>query len=78
MPVPDVIAASNGHQWHIRFDRVVCRDCDAVRGEDDGKRCKGATKIRPMAGMRNGGAELGLNITRVVISIRENESLSVT
>lgn len=53
MPVPDVIAAANGHEWHIRFDRVVCRDCDAVRGQDDKKMCRGAVKIRPMAGIRN-------------------------
>jgi hypothetical protein len=52
MPVPDVIAASNGHEWHIRFDRVVCRDCDAVRGKDDQVKCKGATKVRPLAGIK--------------------------
>jgi hypothetical protein len=52
MPAPTAIPAPSGHQWHIRFDRVVCRDCDAVRGADDGKRCRGATKIRPLAAIR--------------------------
>ncbi len=41
------------HQWHIRFDRVVCRDCDAERGHDDWKKCKSTSKIRPLAGIRN-------------------------
>lgn len=45
-------AAASQHQWHIRFDRVVCRNCDAVRGKDDRKRCTGVIKIRPMAAMR--------------------------
>jgi hypothetical protein len=37
------------HDWHLRFDRVVCRNCDARFSDDDGKPCTGATKIRPRA-----------------------------
>lgn len=51
--------ATPQHQWHMRFDRVVCRDCDAVRGHDDWKKCKGATRIRPMAGIRQQPEERG-------------------
>jgi hypothetical protein len=59
MPTTTAIPASNGHQWHMRFDRVVCRNCDVVRGYDDGTKCKGAMKIRPMAGIRQHVSLLG-------------------
>jgi hypothetical protein len=44
--------APRPHDWHLRFDRVVCRNCDARFSDDDGKPCTGATKIRPQAGIR--------------------------
>lgn len=39
------------HQWMLRFDRVVCRECGVPR---DGARkpCRGSKIIRPMAAMR--------------------------
>lgn len=40
------------HQWHMRFDRVVCRDCDAIEGVDDDPPCPGTRKIRPQATIR--------------------------
>jgi hypothetical protein len=49
--MPDVTPTASGHQWHMRFDRVVCRDCDAVYGDDDAP-CPGTKKIRPQAGIR--------------------------
>lgn len=38
------------HQWHMRFDSIACRNC-GVTG-DDRKLCRGARRIRAMAGMR--------------------------
>lgn len=38
------------HQWQMRFDSVCCRNC-GVTG-DDGKVCKGAKRVRPLAAMR--------------------------
>lgn len=41
------------HQWHLSFDRVCCRDCDAVQGDEDADRpCPGTRKIRPRAACR--------------------------
>jgi hypothetical protein len=44
----------NGHLWHMRFDRILCRNClVTLKGfEDDDTPCTGAAKIRPIAGMR--------------------------
>jgi hypothetical protein len=44
--------APRSRDWHPRFDRVVCRNCDARFSNDDGKPCAGATKIRPRAACR--------------------------
>ena len=56
MPAPSAttIPSPGGHQWHIRFDRVACRDCGASLNfaEDDERPCRGAGKIRPIAGIR--------------------------
>lgn len=37
------------HQWHLSFDRVICRACGVRFSDGDGSQCKGAAKIRPMA-----------------------------
>lgn len=42
----------------MRFDRVVCRDC-RLDENDAGPVCKGTTKIRPMAGIRQDVSLLG-------------------
>jgi len=47
--MPDVSPTASGHQWHLSFDRVVCRNCDAEEGDDHHKPCPGTTKIRPRA-----------------------------
>lgn len=39
------------HQWVLRFDREVCRDCNVPRSEEH-QACTGPRKIRPMATMR--------------------------
>lgn len=59
MPAPTAIpAAPSGHQWALRFDAVVCRNCDASMEflEDVQRPCPGTGKIRPIAGIR---AEVG-------------------
>lgn len=45
-------AAGRQHDWTLRFDRVVCRNCDAEEGDDAHRPCTGATKIRPQTGIR--------------------------
>lgn len=50
--MPDAPSSASGHQWHLSFDRVVCRNCDAVQGDDDDAPCPGTTKIRPQAAIR--------------------------
>jgi len=49
--------APRPHDWHLRFDRVVCRACDAVLTNGDVARgkitpCPGTMKIRPQAAIR--------------------------
>lgn len=72
------IPSERRHQWHIRFDRIVCRDCGAVRGVDDGKRCRGATRIRPMAGIRQDVGLLGQKAksdpSSLLIAIRQERT----
>jgi hypothetical protein len=52
--MPDVTPTASGHQWHMRFDRVVCRNCDATMKflEDVERPCPGTRKIRPQAAIR--------------------------
>jgi hypothetical protein len=55
MRAPTAIpAAPSGHRWHMKFDAVVCRNCDAPMRflEDIERPCPGAGKIRPVAGIR--------------------------
>lgn len=47
MALMPLVPAHVRHQWHMRFDSVCCRNC-GVTG-DDGKACRGARKVRPMA-----------------------------
>jgi hypothetical protein len=55
MPAPSATtAAPRRHQWHLQFDRIVCRDCGAHFTDNDAEEtCAGAEKIRPRAGMRD-------------------------
>jgi hypothetical protein len=47
------LAPPRRHQWTLRFDRTLCRDCGAPRNDNDAdETCAGAAKIRPMAGFR--------------------------
>lgn len=54
MPAPSAIPAdSDGHHWHMRFDRVLCRNCGADHEfPDDHVSCTGAKRIRPLAAFR--------------------------
>lgn len=55
MPAPTAIPTpSSGHRWHMRFDAVRCRNCDAPMKffEDVERPCPGAAKILPIAGIR--------------------------
>lgn len=53
-PSTAIPAPPRRHLWHMRFDAVRCRNCDAPMRflEDVEKPCTGAGKIRPIAGMR--------------------------
>jgi hypothetical protein len=54
MPALDAIPpySSLRHQWHMRFDRLVCRNCGNEEGDDDHVRCTGARRMRPIATFR--------------------------
>ncbi|MDB6166001.1 MAG: hypothetical protein JWQ83_1141 [Lacunisphaera sp.] len=54
MPAPSATPAATRHQWHMRFDAVTCRNCDAPMRylEDVERPCPGANRIRPIAGLR--------------------------
>jgi hypothetical protein len=57
-PIQDPLmsTAPRRHQWHLAFDRIVCRDCGvSVRVAE--LECKGATRIRPQAAIRQQKAE---------------------
>lgn len=51
------------HQWHLSFDRVICRACGARFSDGDGMACKGTGKVRPRATAVRPVAELGRVIT---------------
>lgn len=39
------------HEWHLRFDRITCRNCDLDRA-GAGPVCTGRSRIRPQAACR--------------------------